>query len=184
MGIVTGYLTIPNIGMEEFSLRVCRLKKLGLKTRLFDHGVCDERLIGPNGVLFSGKANLKSPNIREMMYDRGNVNGVSGLTYDVSYSNEGESFDVGKLPVSDFESYFVLRVKINGNMNKILDFNKHYLYPRDGKGVRLSEQGYVSYEHLTRRENLCEKIKTAKESLESEGFIVDEKKTTILGKLL
>ena len=180
MGIITGYLTIPNLDKKEFSSRVGTLEKLGLETRLFGSGVRRGELVGPNGVLFSGKANMGSTKIMEMMYGSGKPNEMQGLTYDVSSSHGDEDFDVRGLSFDDFGSYFSLRVKIEKDRDRILDFNKNYLQPQSWMGFRFVEPGYVAYEYLTDRDNLDSEMEKAKKSLIDVRFKLDERETTII----
>lgn len=107
---------------------------------------------------------------------------LRGLTYDVSSSYGDKDFDVRELFFDGFESYFALRVRIGGDKDKILDFNKNYLQSQNGRGFRFVEPGYVAYEYLTYKNNLDSEIQKAKESLMGARFKLNEKETTIIGK--
>ena len=181
MGIVTGYLTNPNLSEADFREKVGDFKRLGLETKLFKEGLRRGNSIGPNGILLSGNVNLNSSDIMKIMYGSNLQNNVKGLTYDVSSSQGGEDFEVRKLDFRDFDSYFALRVGIDDE-SKILAFNKDYLEAETG--FRYVEPGYVAYEYLVNSDNFDSKFEEAKQVLLKEKFKLNDKETTIIKGLI
>lgn len=183
MGIVTGYLTNPNLSEADFREKADEFKRLGLETRLFKEGLRRRNFIGPNGILLSGNVNLNSSDIMKIMYGSNLQNNVKGLTYDVSSSQGGEDFEVRKLDFRDFDTYFALRVAI-GDESRILAFNKDYLEVETENVFRYVEPGYVAYEYLVNSDNFDSKFEEAKKILLQEKFKLNDKETTIIKGLI
>ncbi len=184
MGIVTGYLTNPSLSKVDLGEKIGKFERLGLEIRLFDEGLRRGNTIGPNGILLSGNVDLSSTDIMKIMYGSEMPKNIKGLTYDVSSSEGGEDFDVRRLIFGNFDSYFVLRVNIEENKSRVLDFNKDYLEKQEDIGFRYVEPGYVAYEYLVNGDDFNLRFKQAKQVLLKERLKLNKKETTIIHNLL
>lgn len=183
MGIVTGYLTNPALYKEDFKLKVEDFEKLDLEIRLFDEGLRRGNKIGPNGILLSGEVDLNSSDIITVMYGNKIPENLRGLTYDVSSSEGDEDFEVRRLKFGNFDSYFALRVNIEGGeQDRVLNFNKDYLIENE-IGFRFVEPGYVVYEYLVNGIDFNSRFEESKRELLRERLRLNEREITIIQNL-
>lgn len=178
---IGGYITLPTINQYSYFKVIESMKEYNFEYKVFPGGFSNSCFLGSNGILFYGNLNkIKDKKVLKLIEKRKEIEEINS-----SISINSPSYFKPPKLEENSKVYYGIRVEIDNNLKKIIEFNKKYLLDKN-KGFRLENKKIAIYEYILPKEkkkNLEEKIEISKSSLNRSGLKILEDELIIIPDL-